>query len=57
VEKVSLFIDKLGYDPENITVLAPGKAEMAGHQERQHQGRFVLIHYRGPGAHVHSALQ
>jgi hypothetical protein len=34
VEKVSLFIDKLGYDPENITVLAPGKAEVAAIQDR-----------------------
>jgi hypothetical protein len=34
IEKVSLFIDKLGYDPENITVLAPGKAEVAAIQDR-----------------------
>ncbi len=34
VEKVSLFIDKLGYDPENITVLAPGKAEVAAIQDK-----------------------
>jgi superfamily I DNA/RNA helicase len=33
-EKVSLFIDKLGYDPENITILAPGKAEVAAIQDR-----------------------
>jgi hypothetical protein len=34
VEKVSLFIDKLGYDPENITVLAPGKTDVAAIQDR-----------------------
>jgi hypothetical protein len=34
VEKAGLFIDKLGYDPENITVLAPGKADVAAVQER-----------------------
>ena len=34
VEKVSLFIDKLGYDPENITVLAPGRAEVAAIQDK-----------------------
>jgi predicted TIM-barrel fold metal-dependent hydrolase len=34
MEKVSLFIDKLGYDPENITVLAPGKADVAAIQDR-----------------------
>jgi len=28
VEKTSLFIEKLGYDPENLTVLAPGKADV-----------------------------
>ena len=27
IEKVSLFIEKLGYDPENITVLAPSKTD------------------------------
>jgi hypothetical protein len=34
VEKASLFIDKLGYDPENITILAPGKAEVAAIRDR-----------------------
>ena len=34
IEKASLFIDKLGYDPENITILAPGKAELAAIQDR-----------------------
>jgi superfamily I DNA/RNA helicase len=34
IEKASLFIDKLGYDPENITVLAPGKADVAAIQDR-----------------------
>jgi hypothetical protein len=34
VEKAGLFIDKLGYDPENITILAPGKADVAAIRER-----------------------
>jgi superfamily I DNA/RNA helicase len=34
VEKASLFIDKLGYDPENITILAPGTADVSAIQER-----------------------
>ncbi len=28
VRKAYLFIEKLGYDPENVTVLAPGKADL-----------------------------
>ena len=34
VEKTSLFIEKLGYDPENITVLAPGKADVTAIRDR-----------------------
>ena len=34
VEKVSLFIEKLGYDPENVTVLAPGKGDVTAIQDR-----------------------
>ncbi len=34
VEKLSLFIDKLGYDPENITVLAPNKTDVALIQDK-----------------------
>jgi ATP-dependent exoDNAse (exonuclease V) beta subunit len=31
---VSLFIDKLGYDPENVTVLAPSKTDVSQIQDR-----------------------
>jgi hypothetical protein len=34
VEKASLFIDKLGYEPDNITVLTPGNIEVAAIQDR-----------------------
>jgi hypothetical protein len=34
VEKASLFIEKLGYDPENITVLAPSKTDVGLIQDR-----------------------
>jgi hypothetical protein len=34
IEKVSLFIEKLGYDPENITVLAPSKTDVSLIQEK-----------------------
>jgi superfamily I DNA/RNA helicase len=34
IEKVGLFIDKLGYDPENITVLAPNKTDAGLIQEK-----------------------
>ena len=33
IEKASLFIDKLAYDPENVTVLAPSKQDLAAIQE------------------------
>ncbi len=34
VEKASLFIEKLGYDPENITVLAPSKTDVGLIQDK-----------------------
>jgi hypothetical protein len=34
IEKVSLFIEKLGYDPENITVLAPNKTDVGLIQDK-----------------------
>jgi hypothetical protein len=33
VEKAILFIDKLGYDSENTTILAPGKADVSAIQD------------------------
>jgi hypothetical protein len=34
IEKVSLFIEKLGYDPENVTVLAPSKTDVGLIQDK-----------------------
>ena len=34
IEKASLFIEKLGYDPENVTILAPSKADLTAIQEK-----------------------
>jgi superfamily I DNA/RNA helicase len=34
IEKASLFIEKLGYDPENITILAPTKNDLVQIQSR-----------------------
>ena len=34
IEKVSLFIEKLGYDPENVTVLAPNKTDVGLIQDK-----------------------
>lgn len=34
IEKASLFIEKLGYDPENITILAPTKYDLIQIQSR-----------------------
>jgi hypothetical protein len=34
VEKASLFIEKLGYDPENVTILAPARSDLLAIQDR-----------------------
>jgi len=34
LEKASLFIEKLAYDPENVTILAPSKQDLTAIQER-----------------------